>query len=353
MSGDIHGALLIEQLRLIMPDCIIEGIGGPRMQAHGLDSIVEFSQMNVSGFLEVIKAYPKLSSILSDSKKALKNGNYDAFIAIDYPGFNMRLGSFARSLGISSICYIAPQLWAWGESRIKHVKSAYDIMLTVLPFEESFFAKHGLNAPFVGHPLLDRPIMQDVPKQRDSNVICLMPGSRIQEITHHLPILEPIAQELKQRGYDPVYCIPQHLKDQVQSKIAPGRNISHDTSRIMKEAKAGIVKMGTSTLESALMNMPFIGYYSTSWLSYQISRSKITLPWIALPNILLERMLIPEFIQKNANKNDMLEGILHILTEQECEQQLAGFDEIRSMLGGPGASHRAASMIADFLKEGN
>ena len=353
LSGDIHGALLMEQLRLIMPDCIIEGIGGPRMQAHGLDSIVEFSQMNVSGFLEVIKSYPKLSSILSLSKQALNKGNYDAFIAIDYPGFNMRLGSYARSLGITSICYIAPQLWAWGESRIKHVKSAYDIMLTVLPFEESFFAKHGLKAPFVGHPLLDRPIMQDVPKQRNSNRICLMPGSRLQEITHHLPILEPIAQELKNIGYDPVYCIPQHLHNQVMSKVSPGRSISHDTSHIMKEAKAGIVKMGTSTLESALMNMPFIGYYSTSWLSYQISRSKITLPWIALPNILLERMLIPEFIQKNANTKDMLNGILHIVQDEERQKQLMGFDEIRAMLGGPGASCKAASMIADMLKKGN
>lgn len=353
MSGDIHGALLIEQLRRIMPDCIIEGIGGPQMQANGLHSIVEFSQMNVSGFFEVIKAYPILSQILKQSKKTLLTGNYDAFIAIDYPGFNMRLGAYARSIGITSICYIAPQLWAWGESRIKHVKSAYDIMLTVLPFEETFFAKHGLNAPFVGHPLLDRPIMQDVSKQRNSNQICLMPGSRIQEIKHHLPLLEPIAQKLMQSGYEPVYCIPKHLSEHVQSKIAIGSRISHETSKIMKESKAGIVKMGTSTLESALMNLPFIGYYSTSWLSYQISRSKITLPWISLPNILLERMLIPEFIQQNANTHAMLNGILHVLSDEGREKQLEGFDEIRSLLGGPGASHRAAEMIAKTLMHGD
>jgi lipid-A-disaccharide synthase len=109
MSGDTHGALLMEQLQLLMPDCIIEGIGGPSMEARGLRSIVEFSQMNVSGFLEVLKSYPKLLSILRQAKQAISNGEYDAFIAIDYPGFNMRLGAFAKSLNIHSICYIAPQ----------------------------------------------------------------------------------------------------------------------------------------------------------------------------------------------------------------------------------------------------
>jgi|688.fasta_scaffold109385_4 lipid-A-disaccharide synthase len=349
MSGDIHGALLMEQLQLLMPDCIIEGIGGPSMEARGLRSIVEFSQMNVSGFLEVLKSYPKLLSILRQAKQAIKNGEYDAFIAIDYPGFNMRLGAFAKSLNIHSICYIAPQLWAWGESRIEQVKQAYDTVLTVLPFEEAFFAKHSVHAPFVGHPLMDRSYMKENSPERDSSLICLMPGSRIQEIKHHLPILEPIANELISRSYEPVYCIPKHLHEVVQNSIHSKSQISHDTPKIMSIAKAGIVKMGTSTLESALMNMPMISYYSTSWISYQISRSKITLPWIALPNILLGKTLIPEFIQKDANPDQMLNGILSLLSEQDLQNQIKGFNEIRSILGGPGASERAAHMIADIL----
>jgi lipid-A-disaccharide synthase len=352
MSGDAHAALLIRQLRLLMPDCIIEGIGGPAMAAEGLRSIVEFSQMNVSGFLEVVISYPKLLSILNRAKEALNMGRYDAFIAVDYPGFNMRLGAHARSLGIQSICYIAPQLWAWGESRIEQVKKSYDSILTVLPFEQSFFVRHGIDAPFIGHPLLDRPSMQHISKQRDSSIICLMPGSRMQEIKHHLPILKPIAKELKSRGHDPVFCIPRHLTDDIKAAIGSAYEVSHETSRIMSIAKAGIVKMGTSTLESALINMPFIGYYSTSWISYRISRSKITLPWIALPNILLERALIPEFIQKEANPNNMLEGISLLLSNEHIQQQLHGFDEIRSLLGGPGASQRAAQQIVSILNVG-
>lgn len=349
MSGDIHGALLMEQLQLLLPDCIIEGIGGPSMEACGLRSIVEFSQMNVSGFLEVVKSYPKLLAILRQAKLALSNGRYDAFIAIDYPGFNMRLGAFAKSLNIHSICYIAPQLWAWGESRIEQVKQSYDTVLTVLPFEETFFAKHSVQAPFVGHPLLDRPYMKHISKERDSALICLMPGSRMQEIKYHLPILEPIAKELISKSYEPVYCIPKHLHEVVKNSIHSKSQISHDTPKIMSIAKAGIVKMGTSTLESALMNMPLISYYSTSWISYQISRSKITLPWIALPNILLGRSLIPEFIQQDAHPDQMLTGILSLLSEQELHNQINGFEEIRSILGGPGASERAAQMIADIL----
>ncbi|MFM6955592.1 MAG: lipid-A-disaccharide synthase [Ignavibacteria bacterium] len=350
MSGDTHGALLIEQLRMLMPDCIIDGIGGPAMEAQGLRSIVEFSQMNISGFLEVIKSYPTLFSVLRYAKKTLKEGKYDVFIAVDYPGFNMRLGTYARSLGILSMCYIAPQLWAWGESRIQQVIESYDTILTVLPFEQAFFAKHGIHAPFIGHPLLDRSYMKEVSTQRDSNIICLMPGSRMQEIKHHLPILEPLAKELQNISYEPVYCIPKHLHHKVQSVLQSNSRISHDTPHIMNIAKAGIVKMGTSTLEAALLQMPFIGYYSTSWISYQISRSKITLPWISLPNILLERNLIPEFIQQNTNPTALMVGMKELLSGPAISQQLHGFDEIRQLLGGPGASRRAAMMILNTME---
>jgi len=351
MSGDKHGALLIEQLNKLMPDCIIEGIGGPAMESHGLRSIVEFSQMNVSGFLEVLLSYRTLSANLEKAKKAIQQGKYDMFIAVDYPGFNMRLGKYARSLGIKSICYIAPQLWAWGESRMKQVIESYDAILTVLPFEEAFFAKHGVHAPFIGHPLLDRPYMKDISYQSDSNIICMMPGSRLQEINHHLPILESLAKELGNKSYETVYCIPKHLHQSVENILQTKSLISHDTPHIMKTAKAGIVKMGTSTLESALLNMPFIGYYSTSWISYLISRSKITLPWISLPNILLKRSLIPEYIQKDANPKLMLDAMLDLLSGDAISRQLQGFEEIRQLLGGPGASQRAATMILTLLDD--
>lgn len=350
MSGDSHGALLIEQIKKLMPDCIIEGIGGPSMHAKGLNSIADFSKMNVSGFWEVIKNYSALSNVLNQCKAALKHGAYDAFIAVDYPGFNMRLGKYARSLGIKSICYIAPQLWAWGKSRIVSVQQAYDILLTVLPFEERFFSECGITAHFVGHPLLDRADLKTSKIERDQTTICLMPGSRKQELLHHLPLLIPIAQQLQSEQFTPVFCIPQHLSNLDICSEVHRFQVTHAASSLLQRSRAGCVKMGTSTLEAALYDMPFISYYSTSFLSYTISKQKITLPWISLPNILLERPLIPELIQSKATSSTMLHELRQVLNDtQNRTLQLEGFAELRSRLGGKGASMRAAQVITDII----
>jgi lipid-A-disaccharide synthase len=352
LSGDIHGALLIAQLRKLMPDCIIEGIGGPAMQEQGLHSIADFSTLNVSGFWEVIRNYSTLSTILNQCKSVLTNATYDAFIGVDYPGFNMRLGRFARSQGILSICYIAPQLWAWGKSRSDMVKRSYDKLLTVLPFEDRFFAECGIQSIFVGHPLLDRPSLQQITINRNSSNICLMPGSRKQELAHHLPILIPIANSLLKEQYSPVFCIPKQLTELPICNSLNQFDITHAPSELMQEAAIGCVKMGTSTLEAALYGMPFISYYSTSFLSYAISKNKVTLPWISLPNILLQRSLIPELIQEDANPRTMLIALQDILHQSQLRQsQLDGFLELRSVLGGPGASKRAAQLIMELIEE--
>jgi len=353
MSGDADGALLIEQLRSLMPDCIIEGLGGPAMQAQGMQSMAPFSVLNVSGFWEVVVKYRELNALLQYCKQTLSANSYDAFIAVDYPGFNMRLGHHAKSIGIPSICYIAPQLWAWGKSRMQNVKKSYDILLTVLPFEEAFFQDFGIKAPFVGHPLLDRPQFKDINPNRDPSLICMMPGSRKQEVLHHLPILLPIAESLSENGYKPVFCIPEHLRDLFNKADAHRFTITSSSSETMQNARAGCVKMGTSTLEAALYGMPFISYYATSFISYMISKRKVTLPWISLPNILLNRSLIPEFIQQQAQSNVILPEILKVIEDNDYRtKQIQGFTEIRNMLGGPGASLKAASIIADIVCNG-
>lgn len=354
MSGDSHGALLIDQIRSIIPDCIIDGIGGPSMHAKGLNSIADFSTLNVSGFWEVIQHYSALSSILNQCKLALKEGAYDAFIAIDYPGFNMRLGKYARSLGIHSICYIAPQLWAWGKSRAESVKQSYDVLLTVLPFEDKFFRDCGIDSHFVGHPLLDRVDLQHSTIQREQKTICLMPGSRKQELNHHMPLLIPIAKQLESEQLTPIFCIPKHLSNLEICFKAQRFHITHAAPTLLQTAHVGCVKMGTSTLEAALYGMPFISYYSTSYMSYAISKHRITLPWISLPNILLERSLIPELIQSEATSHSMLHSLRSLLNDTpERAFQLEGFAELRAKLGGAGASSRAAEVITDIIISGN
>lgn len=350
-SGDAHAALLMKELKIIFPDALFTGIGGPYMLAEGLNSLVHFDSMNIVGFWEVIKHYPFLKKALNLCEKEISKGRYDAFIGIDYPGFNMRLGASAKQKGIPSICYIAPQLWAWGSNRAQQVKKSTDLIMTVFPFEHSYFSNFDIETAFVGHPILDNPLFIHEFSENRDKTICLMPGSRSQELYKHLPLMRPIIEECKKRDLKPLLCVPERLIDHPGLKQFSQDEIVTNARQCMRTAKAGIVKIGTSTLEAALLGMPFISYYKTSYISYLIAKSKIHLTSISLPNILLEKNLIPELIQSDAQAESLHTSLFSLLDDPiAIQNQVQGFHKIRTLLGGPGASKRAALTIEHYLK---
>jgi lipid-A-disaccharide synthase len=365
-SGDMHGARLMSALKQQAADermeCRFEGIGGPAMEAEGLNSLVPLRDINVVGFWEVAKKYRFFTRLLEQCRQRLIATRFDAFIPIDYPGFNMRLAVNAKQSRVPVCWYIAPQLWAWGAERAVRLQECVDVLLVVFPFEIEFFRKHGINAQFVGHPLLDAPEFSALPTliPERKPLVALLPGSRKQEVEQNLPLFLDVAHALASELPSTAFCVAaaSHLPRTVYASVERASldiSLTHDSRALMREAATGLVKTGTSTLEAALLGMPFAMAYKTSSLTYSIAKRKITLPYIALANIVAGRTVVQEFIQQAAAPKAITRELLRLLDTGRygslyTAPMLEAFAEIRATLGGAGASTHAARHIWDFVR---
>ena len=351
-SGDIHSANLMRQIKILQPDSEFIGIGGERMIAEGLQSIASMSDVAVVGFWEVAKKYSFFKNLLNQCVDILKKGDISAFIPVDYPGFNIRLASQSKKLGLPVYYYIAPQLWAWGKNRAKNLARVTDKLLVVFPFEVDYFSKFGIDTVFVGHPLLDNDEFNSVnkPMSQRNGKIAFFPGSRLQEIKKHLKLFKGILEYNKQAGYnfDFVIAKSSNIQFSAFSEVSNLKNIeiSDNNIEIMQNSSAGIIKTGTSNLESALCGMPFAMFYKTSFLTYKIAENLVNLPYISIVNILSNRFVINEFIQNDANPRNILDSIFKLINDENEYLKIQNdFVQIRKLLGGSGASQRAAEII--------
>ncbi|MFH1052648.1 MAG: lipid-A-disaccharide synthase [bacterium] len=358
-SGDMHASRLMQAIYNISPDTEFIGIGGREMTKAGLKSIAAIEEMSVVGFWEVAKKYGYFKKVLEQCSNLLKNEIIDAFIPVDYPGFNIRLSRIAKENKIPVIYYIAPQLWAWGKNRAKKIATNTDLLLTVFPFEQEFFSGYGIKTVFTGHPLLDNPVFEgSFPNYKArENIIALLPGSREQEISQHLPVMEKIAEEFSKNNPDYKIVIAGSKSvgyDLYKSFLSrhPDWDLQNDSIELMMKAKAGLVKTGTSNLEAALCGMPFIMIYKTSPVSYFLGKRLINLEYISLVNILLKKRLISEYIQSDIDFNNIYIELNSLLLNQERYTEVQEqFKKIRFMLGETGASKKAAEIIVDFLSK--
>ncbi|MBL7992431.1 MAG: lipid-A-disaccharide synthase [Candidatus Kapabacteria bacterium] len=371
-SGDLHAARLMRALKELLPECRFSGIGGANMAREGLESIVPLADISVVGFWEVAKRYPMFKRLLETTSSMLASGGYDAFIPVDYPGFNLRLAAAAKAAHVPVAWYIAPQLWAWGSDRASKLKSLVDTLLVVLPFEPDFFRQFGIDAHFVGHPLMEDPVIAAPPlavSKRDRE-IALFPGSRRQEIARNLPtMLESIAT---MRHISPQYAdyrvtlalsptLPATEYDRLLQETYKryGFTIERETDgrRLLARARAGMVKTGTSTLEAALCGMPHVMMYRTSALSYLYAKHLVNLSTIALPNILMEKVhgrnnVVPELVQTMATPHSIAQAMMSLLDDTVAQQMTDDFATLRTMLsnGADGsASGNAARIIAEMV----
>lgn len=352
-SGDVHGAKLMLSLQKQYPGCQFKGIGGPHMQNAGLESMASLRDIAVVGFYEVAKKYGMFRALMKSCQTALLT--CDAFIAVDYPGFNMRLATFAKGKGIPVMYYIAPQLWAWGKKRAAKLAAAIDHLFVVFPFEVEFFSQFGIATTFVGHPLLDEPQLQEVPQPvaERERILALLPGSRQQEISRHVDPMLSAAQQFLQstdESWRVCMAVPEHLEVARHNLQDTGIDVYSSARELMLKAKVGLVKTGTSNLEAALCGMPFAMMYKTSALSYHIARRLISLEHISLVNILLHKTVVPELIQQEARPHQMAASLATIASPEVGLAQQESFLEIRDLLGGKGASDVAAASIAKVLR---
>lgn len=351
-SGDAHAAKLMRALKEQIPNVEFIGIGGQAMEREGLASIVSLREISVVGFWEVAKRYTFFRQLLKKCEELLEHSNVDCFLPVDYPGFNMRLAAFAKKKRIPVVYYIAPQLWAWGAGRAEKLAKCVDTLLVVFPFEVEFFRKFGINAEFVGHPLLDNEIFSQTNAAHEQR-IAFLPGSRLQEVKKHIPVMVQTYELLKAQlpKYRFAIAASPSIDPNVYSSMIPADWEIHTDSRaLMKQSTAGIVKTGTSTLEAALCRMPFVMMYKTSSVSYHLSKHLIKLPYISLVNILANKLIVQEMIQQDARADVLAPIVVELCTNAtKRTQMLDEFTGIRTLLGDTGASRRAAEIIARIV----
>ncbi|MCC6845370.1 MAG: lipid-A-disaccharide synthase [Bacteroidetes bacterium] len=361
-SGSIHAARLMREILVLAPDSSFYGIGGDDMIEAGLLPLAHTRDVGVVGFWEVAKRYFFFKRLLQTVADSIAEERPDAFIAVDYPGFNLRLAAEAKKAGIPVLYYIAPQLWAWGKNRAAELSRNVDLLLTVFPFETDFFSKLGIHSEFTGHPLLDGEAFRSTEGNGwNKRLIALLPGSRPQEVIRNLPIMLESATVFSERHPNFIFSIakapniPRKIYEDIIRKftLKKGLNIefSDDSRLLLEAAYAGLVKTGTSTLEACLCNMPFAMMYRASLFSYYFGKIAVNTKFLAMPNILASKIIVREFIQEDATAANLADELTRLTFDEKTRHiQQDDFADIRRQLGGSGASRRAAGKILFYLQ---
>ncbi|WP_396212311.1 lipid-A-disaccharide synthase [Flavobacterium sp.] len=360
-SGDLHGSNLMKALYKEDANAEIRFWGGDLMQNVGGTLVKHYRELAFMGFIEVVFNLKTILNNINFCKKDIENFNPDAIIFIDYPGFNMRIAKWAKEKGIQTHYYISPQIWAWKESRIKAIKRDFDKLYVILPFEKDFYEKkHHFPVEFVGHPLIDaiqtRKVTDESTFKKENDldekpIIAILPGSRKQEITKMLSVMLSVVDDFT--DYQFVIAGAPSQEFSFYEQFLKNKNIhfvANKTYDLLSHSHAALVTSGTATLETALFKVPEVVCYKGSWASYQIAKRIITLKYISLVNLIMDKMVVTELIQENCTTKSIkieLQKLLNPLTRKAI---LENYDLLESKLGGIGASEKTAKFIIKNLR---
>ncbi len=358
-SGDLHAAGVAAELRRLRPDVSIAGIGGARMEQAGVQLIERSDRLAVMGFVEVLRHIPRHYTLLRTLRERLATGSVGAIMLVDYPGFNMKVAKAASEAGVPVLYYITPQVWAWGAGRLEALAKTVARAAVILPFEEKLLRDHGVDAVFVGHPLLDRAM--DLPSRSsardalglhpDRPVLALFPGSRAQEIHRHLALFVAVGREMQRRRPDLQIIVSGAPDIELDARRCPFPIAKGASFPVLRAADAAMCKSGTTTLEAAVAECPLVVAYRTSGWTYAIARRLVRIPHIGLVNVVAGREVAREFVQdalRPPRVADALEPLLDPGAERT--RALIGLAHVRSQLGTPGAAVRVARIAAELLQ---
>ncbi len=370
VSGDLHGASLIRELKKLDSSLKIFGIGGDKMRAEGMELIYHIDKMAFLGFVEVIKHLPFIKKVQRDIIDEVKKRKVREVVLIDYPGFNLNLAKKLKALEpelkLKLIYYITPQVWAWGKGRVNKIKELFNKVLVVFPFEEKFFKSKNVNAEFVGHPLIQeinsyKFLTKDQLNKKfdlDSakEILLILPGSRKQEVESIFPEAIKAANKLSDEfNMQIVVACSSSIDEKVFYGLTDQKNfkvIKDHTYDLLKHSKFGIVKSGTSTLEAGLMELPMVIIYKTSMLTYKIGKSLVKIKNIGMANIVLDEQVVPELIQNEANAGNIYDTAKNILSNNALLNQIKlKLRRIKEVLGDKNAPQNAAKIIYTLLDE--
>lgn len=361
-SGDKHGAKLAAALRAEWPDAHWEffGAGGDEMRAAGVETLVDAREVAIMGALEVAKALPKFLRAFRRLRDAARARQPHLVILIDWPEFNLRLARRLKRDGQRIVYYISPQIWAWRSYRINSIKRDVERMLVILPFEQEYYQRHGVEVDYVGHPLLDSVRVTAGREEFCARyqldparpLVALLPGSRHSELKYILPPLLETAQLLNQTQPQIQFILP--LARTLTRAEIPAttviRLIEHDTYNALAAADLAVVASGTATLETTIIGTPLIVVYRASQLNWRLFHPMINVPFVGMPNLIAGRLIAPELLQDELNAPRLATEILAMLNNPAgLRQGRADLANVRQQLGTANASQRAAQHIRALL----
>jgi len=356
-SGDLHGSNLIKELKKLDASATIRCWGGDKMQQAGGELVKHYRELAFMGFWEVIKNIFTILRNLKFCKKDIEQFQPDTLILIDYPGFNLRIAKWAKQKDLRIIYYISPQVWAWKENRVKMMKQCIDKMIVILPFEKDYFKnKWNWEVEYVGHPLVEAVDSQqstvNSQKFSDKPIIALLPGSRKQEILKKLPVMLEVSKAFP--SYQFIVAKAPGVDDGFYSSLLNPYNnvsaVSGKTYDLLMQAKAALVTSGTATLETALFGVPEVVCYKGSFLSYEIGRRLVKVKFISLVNLIMDKLVVKEFIQHDMNVSNLKTELQELLAnDQRISQLKKDYADLKNLLSEKGnASAKAAQLIHDF-----
>jgi len=359
-SGDLHGSNLIKALKERDSFADIRCWGGDLMREAGGTLAKHYKEMAFMGFLEVIKNISTIFKNIDFCKEDIARFKPDTIIFIDFSGFNLRIAKWAKQKGYSTNYYISPQVWASRSGRVEKIKKYIDHMYVILPFEKAFYKKYGFEVTFVGHPLLDAISNADITPldsfcsknllDKNKPIIALLPGSRKQEVEKMLEVMLSVTADFSK--YQFVIAGAPSLNTAFYQKFLSKKNInfvSNQTYELLAHAHAALVTSGTATLETALFKVPQVVCYKGNWVSYQIAKRIITLDYISLVNLIMDKEVVKELIQGELTTKNLRRELSKILDGKHRENILQHYAALIKKLGSSGASEKAARMIVQNM----
>ncbi len=357
-SGDILGAGLMQALKAQRADVEFIGVGGPRMQAEGLQSYFPLERLAVMGLVEVLGRLPELLARRKRLVDTLIQQRPDVFIGIDAPDFNLGLELKLRRAGIRTVHYVSPSVWAWRQKRVLKIREACDLMLTLFPFEARFYDDHQVPVRFVGHPLADTiPLCADraaarlalgLPEQ--GTIVALMPGSRGGEVARLGELFLSAAERLRAMRPGIRFVMPcasperrLQLEQTLATRDLPLTLLDGRSHEALAACNAVLIASGTATLEALLFKRPMVVAYSVAPMTYRILRRLVKSPYVALPNLLAQRLLVPELLQDAATPEALAQALSPLLDDGEVQTE--GFDSIHRTLRCDASSQAADAVL--------
>ena len=368
VSGDLHGSHLMKAIQRIDPEIQFFGVGGEGLERAGMKLLYHSQSLSVVGITEVLLKLGSILKALRGLKKSLDREKPDLVILIDFPDFNLRLAKIAHRRGIPILYYIGPQVWAWRPKRIKLIARLVKKMIVLFPFEVPLYEAAGVDVEWVGHPLLDmvKPILskekafQQFGLDPNRRTVGLLPGSRIHEVERLLPPLLASAHLLQKEIPDLQFIIPlapgipkTMLSSWMEKISVPLKLVEGFTHDAMNLSELLIAASGTATLEGAILGKPMIILYKVSLPSSWVARALIRVDHIGLVNLVAEKEIAPELLQKDVNPQRIADEAFRILRDPILSRKMTdSMGEVRQKLGDPGAAQRAAHIVVSLLREG-